>query len=129
MDDIKFPDDETTEDSSEDDVMQDIETDDDSDEISEDDFADLDEELKDEIDIDKPAGRVAITFGRFVKLVANHSYLDVVERNTDEEVTMSTNLLTDLANAHDRQTERKLPIVFLVGIVLGVAVTYFLLTR
>ena len=91
--------------------------------------ADLDDLMKDDESPDQPANRVAITFGRFVKLVANHSFLDVVERNSKEEVVISTNLLTDLANAHDRGTERKLPVVFLVGIVIGVAVTYFLLTK
>ncbi|EKD63661.1 MAG: hypothetical protein ACD_51C00231G0004 [uncultured bacterium] len=77
----------------------------------------------------EPAGKVKITFGRFVKLVANHSFLDVVERNSEEEVVISTNLLSDLANAHDGQTERKLPIVFILGITIGIAVTYFLLTK
>ena len=42
---------------------------------------------------------VKITFDRFVTLVANHSFIEVVEKNKNEEVIISTNLLTDLANA------------------------------
>ncbi|MBU1019458.1 MAG: hypothetical protein ABII07_02250 [Patescibacteria group bacterium] len=120
MDDIKIPDEQEDEILDEEDVMHDLGSDEDS---------DLEDFMNEEAAPNQPASRVAITFGRFVKLVANHSFLDVVERNQNEEVVISTNLLTDLANAHDRVTERKMPIVFLVGIVLGVAVTYILLTR
>lgn len=123
MDDIKFPDE--GDGNEEEEVMQELDPDEGE---LEEEFADL-EELSEDAGPDQPANRVAITFGRFVKLVANHSFLDVVERNSNEEVVISTNLLTDLANAHDRGTERKLPIVFLVGIVLGIVVTYVLLTR
>ncbi len=101
-----------------------------------DDGLDMEDELKEIEDFERgavteaePASRVKITFGRFVKLVANHSFLDVVEKNADQEIIISTNLLTDLANAHDGQTERKLPVVFIFGIVIGVAITYFLLTK
>ncbi|OIP81329.1 hypothetical protein COW94_01365 [Candidatus Peregrinibacteria bacterium CG22_combo_CG10-13_8_21_14_all_44_10] len=122
MDDIKIPDDD----------MDDIgEGDDDSSEvIFDDDLPDLDAEIERDVSSEgEPASKVKITFGRFVKLVANHSFLDIVEKNSDQEIIISTNLLTDLANAHDGQTERKLPIVFILGIVIGVAVTYFLLSK
>jgi len=90
----------------------------------------LDAEIERDVSSEgEPASKVKITFGRFVKLVANHSFLDIVEKNSDQEIIISTNLLTDLANAHDGQTERKLPIVFILGIVIGVAVTYFLLSK
>lgn len=122
MDDIRIPDDE----------MDDIAGDDgDSSEvIFDDDLPDLDAEIERDVSAEgEPASKVKITFGRFVKLVANHSFLDIVEKNSDQEIIISTNLLTDLANAHDGQTERKLPIVFILGIVIGVAVTYFLLSK
>ncbi len=123
MDDIKIPEEELEDD----DVEEQPEVDDLD---MEDDLPGLDEELEqDVVSEDEPASRVKITFGRFVKLVANHSFLDIVERNADQEIIISTNLLTDLANAHDGQNERKLPIVFILGIVIGVAVTYFLLAR
>lgn len=70
---------------------------------------------------------VTISFAKFVQLVANHSYVDVVDRNADELVVLSGNLLTDLANAHDRTRERRMPLMFVGGLVLGVILTYILL--
>jgi hypothetical protein len=119
MDDIKFPDEE----------VEGEEKEEESEEMkSEENDIPVPEEVPVEEKVE-PAGKVKLTFGRFVKLVANHSFLDVVERNSEEEVIISTNLLSDLANAHDGQSERKLPIVFILGIVIGVAITYFLLTK
>lgn len=70
---------------------------------------------------------VTINFAKFVQLVANHSFLDIVEKNAEEEVTISGNLLADLANAHDRDKEKRMPIMFLAGLVLGVILTYIIL--
>ncbi len=69
---------------------------------------------------------VKITFDRFVTLVANHSFLDVVERNKDEDVILSTNLLTDLANARRFSPSTRGPVMVLAGIVVGVLLGYFL---
>lgn len=120
MDDIKFPTEEQDDGlSEEEEVVKDDE---------ESDFDSLEEEVKHGAS-SEPASRVKITFGRFVSLVANHSFLDVVEKNSGEEVIISTNLLTDLANAHDGQTERKMPIVFVLGLIVGIGLTYLLLTK
>ncbi|MBU0981568.1 hypothetical protein KKC94_02645 [Patescibacteria group bacterium] len=69
---------------------------------------------------------VKITFDRFVTLVANHSFIDVVERNKDEEVIMSTNLLTDLANARGISPKTRGPILVLAGVVVGIFIAYFI---
>lgn len=69
---------------------------------------------------------VKITFDRFVTLVANHSFLDVVERNKDEDVILSTNLLTDLANARRFSPSTRGPVMVLAGIVVGILLGYFL---
>ncbi len=69
---------------------------------------------------------VKITFGRFVTLVANHSFVDVVEDNKEEEVIISTNLLTDLANARRFSPNPKPIVMILGGILLGVLFGYFL---
>ena len=69
---------------------------------------------------------VKITFDRFVTLVANHSFIDVVERNKDEEVIMSTNLLTDLANARGISPKTRGPLLLLAGVVIGIFIAYFL---
>ncbi len=126
MDDIKIPE----EDMDESDEERVAGSDEEEEVELDEDLGDLEEEIeRDTAEEDEPASKVKITFGRFVKLVANHSFLDIVEKNAGEPVIISTNLLTDLANAHDGQTERKLPIVFILGIVIGVGVTYFLLTK
>lgn len=69
---------------------------------------------------------VKITFDRFVTLVANHSFLDVIERNKDEEVILSTNLLTDLANSRRFSPNTRTPLLVMGGIALGIFVGYFL---
>ena|SRR3989338_7445778 len=69
---------------------------------------------------------VKITFGRFVELVANHSFEDVVERNQGEDVIMSTNLLTDLANARRFSPNTRGPLMVVGGIFLGILLGYFL---
>lgn len=69
---------------------------------------------------------VKITFARFVQLVANHSFIDMVDKNADQPVIVSGNLLADLANAHDRSSERRLPLMFVGGLVIGIVLTYLL---
>lgn len=69
---------------------------------------------------------VKITFARFVQLVANHSFIDMVDKNADQPVIVSGNLLADLANAHDRTSERRLPLMFVGGLVIGIVLTYLL---
>lgn len=73
-----------------------------------------------------PSKRVAVSFDRFVLLVAQHSFEEVVERNKDEEVVISTNLLTDLANARRTAHQQKGSMIALAGAVLGILVGYFL---
>jgi hypothetical protein len=76
--------------------------------------------------VEKPeAGEVK--FANFVMLVATHNYEDVVEKNKDEEIIVSSNLLTDLANAHEQDEERRIPAIFIIGVVIGIVVTYILL--
>jgi len=90
-----------------------------------------DSELMESIEtptMDHLSDKVKISFGQFIRLVASHSFLDVVEKNKDAEVIVSSDLLSDLANAHHQPEARKLPIVFLVGIILGLVIAYFILT-
>lgn len=74
----------------------------------------------------RPSKMVGVSFDRFVLLVANHSFEEVVERNKDEEVIISTNLLTDLANARRAAPQQKGTMIALAGAVLGILVGYFL---
>jgi len=72
------------------------------------------------------SGYVRIAFDRFVTLVASHSFLDVVERNKNEDVVISTNLLTDLANAKRTIPSTKNSAMVLLGLLLGVLLGYIL---
>ncbi len=74
----------------------------------------------------RPSKMVGVSFDRFVLLVANHSFVEVVERNKNEEVIISTNLLTDLANARRAAPQQKGTLIALAGSVLGILVGYFL---
>lgn len=71
-----------------------------------------------------PKETIKVKFGKFVQLVANHDFDEVIEAHAEDEIIMSSNLLTELAGAHDKREERKIPLVFLVGIVIGVVLTY-----
>lgn len=70
---------------------------------------------------------VSIQFSKFVQLVANHGYWDVVEKNAEEKVILSGDLLTDLANAEDRSKEKRLPLIFMAGLLIGIVLTYIIL--
>jgi len=72
--------------------------------------------------------KVKVSFDNFVKLVANHNYEDVIDKNKDEPVIVSSNLLADLANAHEQEEERRIPAIFIIGVLVGIVITYILLT-
>ncbi len=74
-----------------------------------------------------PHTKVKVKFDKFVNLIASHAYEEVFDQHVDEDIIVSTDLLTDLANAHEEKSDRKMPVIFLVGIVLGVGLTWLLL--
>lgn len=82
-------------------------------------------------ELDEVAGsshdKVKVKFDKFVNLVASHAYEEVFEKHIDEDVIISTDLLTDIANAHEEKQDKKMPVVFLIGIILGVVLTWILL--
>ena len=77
-----------------------------------------------------PSDKVKVNFEKFVNLVASHDFEDVMKRHGKEDIILSTNLLTDLASAHEEVEPKtsKAPLFFAIGIVLGIVLTY-LLTR
>jgi len=75
----------------------------------------------------KAGEKIKVRFSNFVQLVASHNYEDVVEKNQNEDIIVSSNLLTDLANAHEQDEERRIPAIFIIGVVIGIVVTYILL--
>lgn len=68
------------------------------------------------------ADQVAINFGSFVELITTHDYRKVVIQRKDESVIISSNLLTDLANAHESRGDKKFPMIFTFGLILGVII-------
>lgn len=78
--------------------------------------------------VEEASDYIQITFDRFVTLVANHSFLEVVEQNKDQKVIISANLLTDLANARRYAPHPRGTLLATAGIVLGVLLGYFLFT-
>jgi len=87
-----------------------------------------DEEVKGTVidDIPITTQKVTVKFGNFVNLVANHDYDSILDKNKDEEVIMSSDLLADLANAHEQGEEKRIPAIFIIGVLLGVVVTYII---
>lgn len=76
----------------------------------------------------EPSNQVRVKFDKFVNLVANHAYEDVIDRYRGEEVIISTDLLTDLANTVEDSDSRKVPLNFLIGgLVIGVIITWIIL--
>lgn len=100
-------------------------------------YEEVEEEEMDEepylpaLDIDNanPRDTIKVKFGKFVQLVNSHDFADVVNSHAQEEIIMSTDLLTELAGSHDRREERKIPLVFLVGIAIGVVLTYIFFSK
>lgn len=77
----------------------------------------------------EPGEKVRVKFENFVQLVATHDFEEVMKKHGDEDVIMTTNLLADLANAHEEAENpgKKIPIYIVVGILIGVVVTYLLI--
>ncbi len=71
---------------------------------------------------------VKVKFDKFASLVAMHASPELLEECRDEDVIVSTNLLTDLANTGgDKGESKKMPMIFLIGIILGIGLTWLLL--
>ena len=66
---------------------------------------------------------VKMKFPNFAKLVATHSFEDVLEKNKGEDIILPADLLADLANADLVEDERKRQIILVLGgVVLGILV-------
>lgn len=77
----------------------------------------------------EPGNKVKVNFEKFVQLVATHDFEEVMKAHENEDIILSTNLLTDLANAHEEEPEQtsRVPIIFVVGVLLGVLLTYLII--
>jgi len=77
----------------------------------------------------EPKELIKVKFAKFVQLVASRDFLSVLEKNQDEDIIISSNLLTDLAGSVDEKGEKKVPVVFLIGLAIGVVLTYILISK
>lgn len=77
----------------------------------------------------EPSEKIKVKFEKFISLVATHNFEEVMRKHGGEDIVLSTNLLTDLASSHEEDPPegKKLPIIFIVGIIVGVVVTYLLI--
>lgn len=73
-----------------------------------------------------PKEQVKVKFANFVQLVTTQDVAAVIQANPQEEIIMNSNLLTELASAHDKKGEKKIPVVFIVGMAIGVFLAYIL---
>jgi len=76
---------------------------------------------------DEAKDYVKVKFRNFVQLIANHDFKSVIDRHTEDDIVMKSDLLTDLANAHsEEKKDGNQPIVLAIGILLGIAAAYIL---
>lgn len=71
--------------------------------------------------------KIKIKFGRFINLLANKDYDELFARYQNEDITISADLLTEIATPPEEKKSNKVPLFFFVGIVLGVALTWMIL--
>ena len=75
----------------------------------------------------EPGEMVRVKFEKFVQLVATHNFEEVLKHYPDEDIVMNSNLLMDLASAHeDTEDPKKQPLLIGFGVVIGVIIAYVL---
>lgn len=75
----------------------------------------------------EPTDAVKVKFGKFMQLIASHNFEEVLRNHEEDDIIVSSNLLTDLASAHEEEnpdSSRKLPLILLIGIIVGIIITY-----
>ena len=75
----------------------------------------------------EPGEQVRVKFDKFVQLVATHNFEEVLKEHANEDIIMNSNLLMDLASAHeDDQPEdpKRQPMLIGVGVVIGIVLAY-----
>ncbi|MFA5821119.1 MAG: hypothetical protein WC873_03415 [Candidatus Gracilibacteria bacterium] len=75
----------------------------------------------------KPNEKVKVKFDKFVNLIAGRDFEDSWERYAGEDVIINADLLAELASVPEEKNDKKIPLFFIFGIALGVAIAWFLL--
>lgn len=74
----------------------------------------------------EPGEKVRISFAKFAHLVARSDLDQVIDANANAEVIIGTDLLAELATPSEEEEEKKIPVIFSVGLVIGIVLTYIL---
>lgn len=73
----------------------------------------------------EPSELVKVKFEKFVQLVATHNFEEVLKRYPDEDIVLGSNLLMDLASAHeDADDGKRQPILIGLGVVIGLVIAF-----
>lgn len=77
----------------------------------------------------EPSDKIKVKFEKFVQLVATHDFEGVLKKYSEEDIIMSSNLLTDLASAHEEVEthSQRIPVWVVSGIIVGIIITYLIL--
>ncbi len=75
----------------------------------------------------KPNEKVKVKFDKFVNLIAGRDFEDGYERYAGEDVIINADLLAELASVPEEKSDKKLPLFFIFGIALGLAIAWILL--
>lgn len=71
----------------------------------------------------EPGDLVKVRFDKFVQLVATHNFEEVLKNHAEEDIVMNSNLLMDLASAHeDTDDSKKQSMMIGVGVLIGLVV-------
>lgn len=73
----------------------------------------------------EPSELVKVKFEKFVQLVATHNFEEVLKRYPNEDIVLGSNLLMDLASAHeDADDGKRQPILIGLGVVIGLVIAF-----
>jgi len=67
-------------------------------------------------------GKILVSFSKFIQLIATHDFVDLMDKYSEENLTISSDLLVDLAgNTYDEPADNRFSWLFL-GLILGLIV-------
>lgn len=77
-----------------------------------------------------PTQEIEVSFKIFSELISHPNSKKVIEENSDDTITLNANLLAQLASANEPNiNDYKAKIIFCIGLTIGVAFTWILLTQ
>ncbi len=76
-----------------------------------------------------PSPQIEVDFGMFSELVANPNSKKVIRENPNAKVIINANLLTQLAAGGDAKNNNRIQVIFLIGLIIGIAFTWVLINE